>query len=79
MNYHYDCPIKSRPVYHSHDLKSQRSMGLSFNSRIQSYTKEYRQGLTVQELKEMTRSRLAAEASCDQVSDGISCMLKKSL
>lgn len=95
VSHHYYNPTKSRPVYHSHEAKSQRTVNSSVNPSVnpsvnasenssvnckkQSSTKTYRHGLTVQELKEMTRSRLAAEANGDQPADEGSSLQRKPL
>jgi len=76
VNHHYHSPSDS--ICHSPEVKSQLAVVPSTNYKRQTSTKTYRHGLTVQELKEMTRSRLAAEANEDQLTDSGSSMKSKS-
>ena len=59
-------------------MKPQLTVVPSSNYKRQTYTKTYRHGLTVQELKEMTRSRLAAESNGDNRTDKGSSIKSKS-
>jgi len=61
VNHHFNPPVKSR--YRSHEVKPQQDTIPSMKYKKHMPPKSYRHGLTVQELKEMTRSRLASESS----------------
>lgn len=69
VSHHYNPPTKSRSTFHPHESRSQQLAVPSLNYKRQTPSKTYRHGLTVLELKEMTRSRLAAEANKDQLID----------
>jgi len=67
VSHHYHPPTRSRAMCHSYEMKPQQFAVPSLNHKKQVPSKTYRHGLTVLELKEMTRSRLAAEAHKGQV------------
>eukprot|EP00555_Chaetoceros_dichaeta_P010475 CAMPEP_0198254096 /NCGR_PEP_ID=MMETSP1447-20131203/4465_1 /TAXON_ID=420782 /ORGANISM="Chaetoceros dichaeta, Strain CCMP1751" /LENGTH=633 /DNA_ID=CAMNT_0043940029 /DNA_START=113 /DNA_END=2014 /DNA_ORIENTATION=- len=67
VNHHYHSPRHS--ICHSPEVKPQLTVVPSSTYKRQTCTKTYRHGLTVQELKEMTRSRLAAESNGDNRTD----------
>jgi len=69
--------VNSSSVSQLQKTPTQKGLRTSTHHKRQVSTKTYRHGLTVQELKEMTKARLAAEANGKQLSDQNSGMQRR--